>query len=294
MDPVLLRTFLVVRRHRNFTRAAEELFISQPAVTRQIQQLERTLGVAMFDRLGKSLHVTEAGETLAAEAEELLAQLDRVLEGVRGHAQPGTGRLRIGAGTTPGLYMLPSLLGEFRRKFPEVELSYSIDASGHVVQQVLHNEIDIGFVGSAPRGREILCEPLADDEIVCFASPRHPAARRRSIEIGSLRRETWIVRPKGSATRALFDAWLGKQSAFERTIELGCPEGIRALVAAGVGISYLSIHALEHCLRRRRVVVLQLKGLPLRRSIWVVRHVDKRSSASMQAFLDMARGAFSR
>lgn len=290
MNPDLLRTFLAVWRNRNFTRAAEELFLSQPAVSRQIQQLERELGVALFDRLGKSLHLTEAGETLAAEAERLLGGFDRVVEAVRNHASPGTGRLRIGAGTTPGLYMLPRLLGDFRRRYPNVELHYSIDQSAHVAQRVLRNEIDIGFVGSAVNERELLSEPIADDEIVCFASPRHPAAQRKRVDIRLLCGETWIIRPRGSATRSLFDEWLVKAGCrLPRTIELACPEGIRALATSGVGLSYMSVHALREGVRQRRLAILNIEGLNLRRTIWAIRHVDKRPSPSMQAFTALVR-----
>ncbi|MBI3833428.1 MAG: LysR family transcriptional regulator [Planctomycetes bacterium] len=291
MNPGLLSAFLVVRKHRNFTRAAEELFLSQPAVSRQIQQLERELGVSLFDRLGKSLHPTEAGETLAAEAERLLGGLDRAVEAVRSHALPGTGRLRIGAGTTPGLYILPPILGEFQKRYPNVEIHISIGQSAHVAQQVLRNEIDIGFVGSALNERELLTEPIADDEIVCFARSKHPAVKRRNIDIRSLSNETWIVRPKGSATRTLFDDWMTtKRCMLRRTIEIDSPEGIRALVEAGVGISYMSVHALHASVRQRQLAILSVKGLNLQRTIWAVRHIDKRATPSMQAFLQIVLG----
>jgi len=290
MNPDLLRSFLAVRKHRNFTRAAEALFLSQPAVSRQIQQLERELGVTLFDRLGKSLHLTEGGETLAAEAERVLGGLDRMVEAVRSHASPGAGRLRIGAGTTPGLYMLPPLLGEFRRRYPSVEIHYSIAQSAHVAQQVLRNEIDIGFVGGALNERELLSEPIADDEIVCFSGSKHPATGRKRIDFRSLSRETWLIRPKGSATRTLFDAWLAtKRCTLQRTVEIDSPEGIRVLVEAGVGVSYMSVHALRDSIRQRRLAILSVKDLNLRRSIYAVRHIDKRPTPSMHAFLQLVR-----
>jgi DNA-binding transcriptional LysR family regulator len=292
MDPHLLATFLAVRKHRNFTRAAEELAISQPAVSRQIQQLERQLGVPVFDRLGRGLHLTDAGETLAEQAQKVLLELESVAEAVRRHASPGTGSLRIGAGTTPGLYLLPGILGAFRRKHPRVEIAYAIERSANVIEQVRRNEVDLGFVGCEVEDRALVSEPVFDDEIVCFASPRHALAHsRRRLDLTALCDETWIVRPPGSATRAMFDSWVsGMGRALGRTIEIGCPEGIRALVMASVGIASMSVHAIAADRRRRRVVTLNVRGLPLRRSIWAIRHADKRVSPPAQAFMELVRG----
>lgn len=293
MNLDLLQSFLVVSRQRNFTRAAADLFVSQPAVSRQIQQLERELGVRLFERIGKKIHLTEAGETLAGEAERLLGTFGRMIESVRAHAVPGVGRLRIGAGTTPGLYMLPALVGEFLRAHPMVELSYAIDASDQIVRKVAANEIDIGFIGAPIEGTGIVSEPIAQDEVVCFASTLHPAARQKRIDIRTLKDATWIVRPKGSATRTLFDSWQGTTGVqLGRTIELAHPEGIRALVAAGVGISYMSIYGLRNAKNNRALVKLPITDFTLHRSIFAIRHVDKRVTAVMQEFLAVVRNAF--
>jgi DNA-binding transcriptional LysR family regulator len=290
MDPRRLTTFLTVRKHRNFTRAAKELELSQPAVSRQIQQLERELGVPVFDRMGKALHVTDAGETLAKQAQKALLGLEGVVEAVRRHAWPGTGRLRIGAGTTPGLYLLPQVIGKFRTKHPHVSLSYVVERSGAIVEKVLRNEIDVGFIGSPVDDRAVAVEPIAEDRIICLANRRHPAGSRRTVDIGALVDETWIVRPPGSATRAMFDAWLaGTKCTLGDTIEIGCPEGVRALVKAGVGLSYMSIHAAALELRRKQLVSLKVKGLPLKRTLWAVRHVDKRATPSVQEFMRLLR-----
>lgn len=285
MTPELLRAFLTVSRHRNFTHAATELSVSQPAMSRQIQMLERELGVRLFERLGKAVHLTAAGETLAHESEALLGDLDRLLEHVRAHAAPGVGRLRIGAGTTPGLYMVPRVLGEFRRRFPKVDLTYCIGPSDQIARKVQSNELDIGFVGKAVEVNTIVCEPIADDEIVCFAALRHPATRRKRIDFRSIVNETWLVRPSGSATRALFDTWRAQFDADpQNTIELSCPEGIRELVAFGVGLSYMSIHGIQADVRHRRLAILNIKGMPLRRLIHTIRHIDKRLDPPAQAF----------
>ncbi len=208
MNPVHLRTFLTVLKHLNYTRAAEELFLSQPAVSRQIRQLERNLGLRLFEQIGKTLSLTDAGRTLADEAGQLLGSLERVAEAVRSHQSAERGRLRIGASSTPGLYLLPPVLGRFHAKYPDVELQYTIENSLCIEQKILRNELDLGFLGVHPSHRELVAEKLLDDEIICFSKASHRLAKRRRIDAGTLAGETWIIREKGSATRRRFESWL--------------------------------------------------------------------------------------
>src|SRR5688572_30586814 len=127
MNPANLRTFLAVEKHLNYTHAARELLLSQPAVSRQIRQLERDLGVQLFEQLGKRLYLTDAGKTLLREASRLLGNLDRVREAMVAHQEAHHGALRLGASTTPGIYLLPPVLGQFHRSHPEVEISYRVE-----------------------------------------------------------------------------------------------------------------------------------------------------------------------
>lgn len=292
MNPIHLRTFLSVHKHLNYTRAAEEVFLSQPAVSRQIRQLERELGLRLFEQIGKSLNLTDAGRTLADEAGKLLGSMERVAEVVGSHRSAARGRLRIGASTTPGLYLLPAVLGRFHERYPQVELHYAIENSLRIEQRILRNELDLGFLGAYPTHNELVAVKLLDDEIVCFAKASHRLAKRRRIDAGSLSGETWIVREKGSATRQLFELWLGKAGGtLGSTIELEGPEAVKALVAAGVGISFMSIHGLQREIRGRRLKKLPVAGLRLKRAIFVVRHADKHTSPAMAAFLAFVQAA---
>jgi DNA-binding transcriptional LysR family regulator len=290
MNPVHLRTFLAVRKHLNYTRAAEELFLTQPAVSRQVRQLEKELGLALFEQIGKTLHLTDAGKTLASEAEVLLGHLERVAESLRSHRTLERGRISIGASSTPGLYLIPEVIGRFRRRFPKVEFHYCIENSLRIEQKILHNEIDLGVVGVAPGAEAILCEPLIDDQVVCFASPTHPLARRREIDPRALTKETWVIREKGAATRQLMERWLARRRIdVGHAIELSCPEGIKALVAADVGVSYMSLHGLSEEIRRGRLVPLDVRDLSLSRSLYLIRHRDKHISPVMDAFSQLLK-----
>lgn len=290
MTPHLLRTFVAVCRHRSITRAADVLFLTQPAVSRQIQQLERDLGVPLFDRMGKSLHLTRAGEKLAEEAGRILGQLERAAEVVRGCQAVGAGRVRIGASTTPGYYLLPEILGRYHRRFPDVELHYVVANSLSIEERIMRNELDIGVVGGHLARQDLLMVHVADDRIVCFCGVRHPLARARSVNLAALGGETWVVREKGSATRALFEQWLETEGgSMPRTIELNSPEGIKALVAAGVGVSFLSIHAIDKEHRRRRLRLLPVPAMKLSRPIYIVMHPDKHLSPDLKMMCTMIR-----
>jgi DNA-binding transcriptional LysR family regulator len=292
MNPHHLRTFLAVWRHRNYTRAAEEVFLTQPAVSRQVRQLEEELGVRLFEQIGKSLHLTDAGETLAVEAEKLLGAMERTAEAVRSHRSAERGSMRIGASTTPGFYLLPDLLGRFHRRYPKVALHYTVENSLRIEQKIVRNEIDLGFVGAHLSSEDLELKPLMEDEIVCFTAPSHHLAKVHHIAPSSLEEEMWIIREKGSATRRLFEHWLSSRKAtIRKAIELTCPETCKALVRAGIGLSFMSIHGLRSEFRAKRLVRVPVTGMSLKRPIFLARHSEKRNSPVMETFLQIVESA---
>ena len=293
MNPHHLRTFLAVRRHRNYTRAAGEVFLTQPAVSRQVRQLEEELGVRLFEQIGKSLHLTDAGETLAAEAEKLLGAMERTAEAVRSHRSAERGSMRIGASTTPGFYLLPDLLGRFHRRYPKVALHYTVENSLRIEQKIVRNELDLGFVGAHLSSEDLELTPLMEDEIVCFAASSHHLAKVRHIAPSSLEEELWVIREKGSATRRLFEHWLSsRKGTIRKAIELSCPETCKALVRAGIGISFMSVHGLRSEIRAKYLVKIPVTGMSLKRPIFLARHSEKRNSPVMETFLQIVENAF--
>jgi DNA-binding transcriptional LysR family regulator len=194
MDPKLLKTFLSVRRHASFTEAAREEFLTQPAVSRRIRQLETELGVRLFEQLGKSLRLTDAGRVLAAEAEKLLGSIERSAEAVRAVRSVEHGSLRIGASSTPGFYLLPRIVGRFHRRFPGVDIGYAVENSLGIEERIVRNELDVGFVGAHLAHEDLRLEQVAEDEVVCFAHPSHPLARRARIDPKELGKGLWVLR----------------------------------------------------------------------------------------------------
>lgn len=289
MEPYHLRTFLSVAKHRNYTHAARELYLSQPAVSRQIRQLEGQLGVRVFEQLGKVVDLTDAGRTLEREAKLLLGQLERATEAVQAHRGTDRGTLRLGASTTPGLYLLPELIGRFHRRFPDVQISYAVDNSLCVEEAILKNEMDLGFVGAHLSHGDLNLEPIVEDEVIFFTSPGHVLARKRG-SIQRLEREIWVIREQGSATRQLVEKRLAERGVrIGRSMVLTCPEGVKALVASGVGFSFLSRYALRDDLERGRLQQVHVPGLSVKRPIFGVRHAGKHISPVLQAFLDLVR-----
>lgn len=288
MNPVHLRTFLAVRQHRNYTRAAEELFVSQPAVSRRIRELERELGVRLFEQLGKALHLTAAGEALAVEAERLLGGMERAAEVVRGHAAAGKGRLRIGASATPGCCLLPAVVGAFYRQHPDSELSYAVENSRVIERGIVSNELDMGFIGETPESPALAARPVVMDEIICVTAPGHPLAGRKRVSPAVLANEMCVVRERGSSTRRLAEVWLAeKGSSFTTVIELSSSEAIKALVASGVGLALMSIHAVEREVESGLLFRVPVAGLELKRPIYLVQHLDKHLSPVMRSFMTL-------
>lgn len=290
LTPSWLSTFLAVAEHLNYTRAAEALFITQPAVSRQMQALQRAAGVLLIEQVGKTLALTDAGRAFLREAQRLrgdLARAGEVLQDVRGGS---AGRLRIGASTTPGLYIVPSPLGSFLRSRPNVELVFRVANTLAIEEALLRNELDVGFVGGHLAHAELSGEPLVGDEVLVYAAKSHPLARARRVRPEQLVEQTFVMREAGSATRRAFEAWLGSHGlALSRVIELSCPEGIKRLVASGMGLAISSCQGLPA--RGGSFKLIQVPGLEIRRRLLVVKHKDKVLSPLVQELVKAVRRA---
>ena len=290
MNLQLLRTFLSVRKHLNYTRAGEELFLSQPAVSRQIKQLENEFGVKLLEQLGKSLRLTKAGQTLVVESEMLLGAMERTKEAVQAHSSVAQGALRIGTSSTPGCYMLPEVLGVFHQKFPDIELQYISDNSQRVEQMIIDNSLDLGFVGAFLSNDDLRSESVMEDEVVCFTSPNHPLADQRRITPHQLSQSLCILRERGSSTRRLFESWLSGQNVkLGKVIEVHSSETVKNLVTAQLGFSFMSVHGLKNELRDHKLTILDVTSMPLPRHIYLVHHAKKHFSPIIKAFLEILK-----
>jgi len=288
LEPSWLTTFLAVAEHLNFTRAAEALYLSQPAVSRQMKALQQTLGVPLFEQVGRSLELTDTGRAFLPQAQRLRGDLERAREALQEVQRGSVGRLRIGASTTPGLYVLPRALGPFLRARPRVDLTFRLANTRAIEEALLHNELDLGFVGGHLVHAELSAEPLVGDEVLVYAARSHPLARLKRVRPERLVKETFVLREPGSATRRAFEAWLATRGlSLSRVIELSGPEAIKRLVLGGVGVAISSCQGLPA--RGGGLEILKVPSLDIRRTLLVVRHKDKVLTPLAEELVEAAR-----
>jgi DNA-binding transcriptional LysR family regulator len=283
-----LSAFRVVARHQSFTRAAEELYISQPAVSAHVRDLERLYGVELFEQVGRRVRLTEAGRLLEEYADRLIALVEesrRTLNELKGLER---GHLAVGASSIPGTYFLPEALGCFRERHPKVEVALRIGDTHQVLGMMRRGEVELAIVGESREEAGLVRRPYRSDELVLVASPRHPWAQDGIRDIAELAEETFILREQGSSTRENADALLRRVGVAARVaMEWESTEAIKKAVEAGLGVSILSQYAVELEAACGRLSVVRHPRLQCRRQFFVVSYQDRRLSPAAQAFAAM-------
>ena len=282
-----LEVFLAVARAGGFRRAADGLHLSQPALSQHVAELERALGARLFDRLARRVELTEAGRILVEHAGRLFASLEGAREAVADLAGLRRGALQIGASTTPGVYVLPAVLGAFEARYPGIALRLIIANSSAIEARVRASELDLGVVGghALHPGEECLSAGLVD-ELVLIVSPTHPWAGRRQIPASSLEAQRVLVREEGSATRQVTERVLQQAGArLGRVMELGSTEAIKQGVMVGLGVAFVSVHAARGEVASGRLRQLRLEGRPIRRHFHVIHHEGRALGASARALI---------
>jgi len=281
-----LKVFEAVARHLNYTRAAEELHLTQPAVSMQVKQLEESLGVALFEQLGKRVHLTEAGTEVLGYARSVTQQLDE-LEGVLSRMKGlGGGRLRISVATTAN-YFIPTLLGSFSRRYPDVTVSLDVTNRETLLRQLAENTVDLVVMGQPPAEADVKAQVFMDNPLVVVAPLDHPLAKKKSIPLARLQEETFLVREPGSGTRISMERFFNERGMKLKTgMEVGSNEAIKQSVQAGLGLGLLSRATIEQELALKRLVVLNVADFPIMRHWYVVHRQGKRLSPVAQAFRD--------
>ncbi len=281
-----LKVFEAVARHLNYTRAAEELHLTQPAVSMQVKQLEESLEVALFEQLGKRVHLTEAGTEVLGYARSITQQLDE-LEGVLSRMKGlGGGRLRISVATTAN-YFIPTLLGSFSRRYPDVTVSLDVTNRETLLRQLAENTVDLVVMGQPPAEADVTAQAFMDNPLVVVAPLDHPLATKKSIPLARLQEETFLVREPGSGTRISMERFFNERGMKLKTgMEVGSNEAIKQSVQAGLGLGLLSRATIEQELALKRLVVLSVADFPIMRHWYVVHRQGKRLSPVAQAFRD--------
>lgn len=280
-----LSTFQVVAKHCSYARAAEELHFSQPAVSAQIRQLEETLGVKLFDKIGRKTHLTQAGEELYLYTQKIFALIDETLETMESLRSPHYGRLSVGADTTVGTYVIPALLGKFHHLYPHVEITLEVVNREQLVDSLLNNRIDMVIMGRIPTEAPVYVAPFAPNELVLIASPVHRLAGCVNVPIADLAREHFLLRETSSGTRAaLENVFQEADLPLLVSMQVGNNSAIKQGVAADLGIALISRVAINMELETKRLVMLNVEGFPIMRQWRLVHLKEKNLSATAHAF----------
>ncbi|MFH1638904.1 MAG: selenium metabolism-associated LysR family transcriptional regulator [Chloroflexota bacterium] len=288
-----LKTYRDVITLGSFSEAAKKLGISQPAVSFQIQRLERELGVRLIDRIQKTLTMTEAGKRVLAFAEAvegetslLVRDLDRLREEV-------VGELVIAASTIPGEYLLPVLLSEFKTQHPAVGVQVAVFDSLTVISLIENGTYEIGFCGTPPQGRELESFKMAGDEIVLIVFPEHPFARRNEVTLMEVVEEPIIFREETSGTQQSVESELLRAGfaaeKFTPKLVLGTTQAVVSAVEAGAGIAFISSLAIKKSCDLGLVRVVKVSGFTLRRDFFCIRRKERIVSRLLSEFTDFIR-----
>lgn len=279
-----LRIFTAVCSAGGVTAAAQQLYLSQPAVSLAIGELEQEYGVPLFDRMGRKLYLTEAGRKLLAYASHLVTLWDEMEAEVRDWAQEGD--LRLGSSVTIGSDLLPRLLLAYRTGYPRARVQVFIENSESVERRVLQGEIDLGLVEGVPQSEYLIRHPFARDELVLLCGPEHPLAARESIGLKELQDQSFLMRERGSAGRDIWESILKAQDILLTPLwESISTQAILRGVEAGLGITVLPERMAKQALEEGRVHRVCVEGVSLQRDLSVIYHRNKYLTPAAQTFL---------
>ena len=287
-----LQVFHTVARLLSFTKAAETLHMTQPAVTFQVRQLEEQFNTRLFDRTHNRISLTEAGKRVYEYAHSIFELYSEMESAVREMTGDISGVLMIGASTTIAEYMLPALLGDFKKKYPDVNVQLKVSNSDGIVHMVENNVIDLGVVESPVMNKNLVVEVCRMDQLVGVVSPQHPLANQESVRIENLLEYPYICREEGSGTREVIADYMNEldvnPNQIHLTMELGSPESIKGAVEAGMGVSIISLATVQKELKLSTLVALTMEPV-LERPFAFVHQKQKFRHRAMDELLEFAR-----
>ena len=279
-----LRIFHAVAEHGGYSRAAEALYLSQPGVSLQVKALEKSIGLPLFEKVGRSQHLTEAGRELLSYSERIFALLDEtrlVMEELGGGRR---GTVKVAASTTAGIYVVPPALGAFHRESPGVKLTLDVLNRFTVQKRLLDNEVDLAVMGLIEDAHDLEVATFVPNELVVIASPRHPLAPQKGITLDDLKDDNLLMREAGSGTRIDTERLLAARGMQVHVgMELRSSGAIKQAVAADLGIAVIPKSAIELELELKRLVVLDVVGFPVNRHWSLARRAGGHPSAAAAA-----------
>jgi molybdate transport repressor ModE-like protein len=287
LDPSRLRLLVEVGRRGSISAAADACRMGQPSATKHLKTLEAAVGTSLVERNGRSSRLTEAGELVAAHGVRVLDTLEAMQEDLRALSEAERGTLTLAASTTPGSYVLPSILQCFADRHPDVDVDVVIGSSAWVAERVARREVQLGLAGEVELPAGVLAEPFLEDEVIGIAAPGQLKPRRGRVPAQALADRTLLVRERGSSTRAVAERYLARVGYHPaKRWELDSNEAIKRSVRAGLGIGFVSRLVAEDELARGDLVGFGIEGgEPMRRSVTLLRPDGRDPTPSERAFI---------
>jgi DNA-binding transcriptional LysR family regulator len=285
-----LETFCRVADLKSFSRAADDLLLTQPTISGHILSLEKSLSLRLFDRTGREARLTKAGEVFLRYASKLLTIRKDLLNALSEFSQGIRGELSLGASTIPGEYLLPKLMGDFREDHPHFTLSLKIADTKEIIQDVLQGHVEFGMIGAKVNHPSLHYERYEEDEIIVVAPSGHPLARKRRAGFEDLLKEPWIIREEGSGTQMAVENALRKKGKslkqFNVVMEMGSTSSMKEGVKAGLGLAFISKRAAQENLDQGRFSRIAVEGMEsISRQIYIVSHQGRTFSPIGMEFL---------
>jgi len=285
-----LETFCRVADLKSFSKAADDLFLTQPTVSGHILSLERSLSLRLFDRTSREVRLTKAGEVFLKYASKILSFRKDLLNALSEFSQGIKGELSLGASTIPGEYLLPKLMGDFKREHPHFIISLKIADTKEIVQYVLQDNVEFGIIGAKLNHPSLHYEKYEEDEIIVVAPSDHPLARKKKVNLEELLKEPWIIREEGSGTQMAIEKALRKKGKslkqFNVVMEMGSTSSVKEGVKAKLGLTFISRRATEEELNQGFLSRIDVEGIGLiSRQIYIVSHRGRTLSPIGMQFL---------
>jgi DNA-binding transcriptional LysR family regulator len=288
MDLHRLRLFKTVAELGSVSAAAEQRSISQPALSFHLHELQSELGIALFERSGRGIRMTDAGRLLLEKLQPVFTSITEAERSVQEFRGVARGILRLAASTTPGVYLLPSILGEFHKKFSQIELDLEIANTARVKELVLNHELPLGIIGEDPGHQELDSQPFAKDELIFVVSAASEIAKLKTISLRTIEKLPFLLREKGSNTRRTYEDVFRKHGIkITPAMELGSTEAIKQAVSANLGVSLLPKIAVKWEIASRRLVSPQMKGVKFQRQFRIIHRINRILMPAEKAFLEM-------
>lgn len=292
MNISILQTFVIVAEKKNLSLAAQEIHITQPAISKQLSVLESHFDTTLVERKGRGVSLTPAGEVFYRHAREMLEMMNKAEREIRQISGEIAGRLVIWASTIPGHYILPPIIGAFKKEYPQVQLLLQIGDSKDAIRNLLEESAHLAAVGMLPNNKRIEGVNFFSDELLVIVPSDHPLAASKEVSIDQLAKEPLVWREIGSGTRSVVESFLVKgglaANKLNIALELGSTGAIVTAVEAGAGISVVSRWAILKELALNKIKAIKIKDLPMQRDLFLVYPRRKNKNPTVDTFIKFA------